>query len=360
MLATDFEIDMEELLGEISSEQPSGEDLEYDAQFGEMERAAEPKPEQQFGDTIIPGEGPEWKQVLKHTQSLFGRTKDLRVSVFFAQATLAVHGLPAFIQSVALLRAQLEKFWDTIHPQLDPDDDNDPTIRVNTLAMLCDSETTLGLLRATPLVASRSVGKFCYRDVLIAQGELSAPAGTEAADMAVIGAAFQDVEVSEIQTLSGQLDELLENVKQIESFVTDQVGVGNATSLEPLRAMIRDIQSVYRDQLAKRGVATESDTTDEVGDGSGAGERSAGGEARLSGQISSREDVVRALDKLMEYYQRHEPSSPLPLLFTRARRLANADFLTIIQDIAPDGIDQARLIGGRSGSGNDEESGNYV
>ena len=54
-------IDVEKLLTEVSPDQPAGEDLEYDPQFGELERSAQGKAEQQFGDTIIPAEDPDWK-----------------------------------------------------------------------------------------------------------------------------------------------------------------------------------------------------------------------------------------------------------------------------------------------------------
>lgn len=352
MITTDFELDIDVLLSELSAELPCGEDLEYDAVFGEMERAAEPKPEQQFGNTIIPGEGPEWKLVLKHARALFERTRDLRVAVYFAQSTLAVHGLPIFARSVSLLRGLIERYWEHVHPRLDPDDDNDPTIRVNAIASLSDSDTTLALLKATPIVTSRSVGRFSYRDVLIAQGELSAPEGAEAPDMGVISAAFADVAIDELQADQSMLEQLLEDVRQIETQVTEQVGVGRATSLEPLREVIRAIQVVYRDQLVKRGVSQGANTAD--ADGTGAdGAVAEGAEPRLSGQITNREDVVRALEKLTEYYERHEPSSPLPLLLNRAKRLAHADFLSIIRDIAPEGFDQARAIGGTAANGDD-------
>ena len=51
--------DLERLLEPISEDQPCGPDLEYDAEFGEMDRAAQPKPEQQFGDTLVAAEPAE-------------------------------------------------------------------------------------------------------------------------------------------------------------------------------------------------------------------------------------------------------------------------------------------------------------
>jgi len=63
-------------------------------------------------------------------------------------------------------------------------------------------------------------------------------------------------------------------------------------------------------------------------------------------EIRSREDVIRVLDKLCEYYAQHEPSSPLPLLLKRAKRLTSLSFMEIIQDLAPDAVAQAKSIGG--------------
>jgi hypothetical protein len=48
-------IDVDKLLAPISPEMPSGENLEYDADYAAMEKAAAGTPEQQFGTTVIPG-----------------------------------------------------------------------------------------------------------------------------------------------------------------------------------------------------------------------------------------------------------------------------------------------------------------
>jgi type VI secretion system protein ImpA len=53
---------------------------------------------------------------------------------------------------------------------------------------------------------------------------------------------------------------------------------------------------------------------------------------------------LRLLDLACQYYRRHEPSSPLPLLVERAQRLAEKNFLDILRDLAPDGVMQAQTI----------------
>jgi type VI secretion system protein ImpA len=63
-------------------------------------------------------------------------------------------------------------------------------------------------------------------------------------------------------------------------------------------------------------------------------------------QIRSRDEVIRALDKICEYYQRSEPSSPLPLMLERAKRLVPLGFLELIRDLAPDAVAQAEALRG--------------
>jgi type VI secretion system protein ImpA len=52
------------------------------------------------------------------------------------------------------------------------------------------------------------------------------------------------------------------------------------------------------------------------------------------------------IDKICAYYERHEPSSPVPMLLMRARRLVDKSFMEILQDLAPEGMGQARQVGG--------------
>jgi type VI secretion system protein ImpA len=62
--------------------------------------------------------------------------------------------------------------------------------------------------------------------------------------------------------------------------------------------------------------------------------------------VNSRADAMRLLDLVCQYYERCEPSSPLPLLIERARRLADKNFLDVLRDLAPDGLNQAKSIAG--------------
>jgi type VI secretion system protein ImpA len=64
------------------------------------------------------------------------------------------------------------------------------------------------------------------------------------------------------------------------------------------------------------------------------------------GPATTREDVVRALNFVLEYYRANEPSSPVPLLVGRAKRLVTMSFLEAMKDLAPGGLKELQAVAG--------------
>lgn len=351
-------IDVAELLQAVPGEDPCGENLEYDAAFGELERSARGKPEQQYGDTVIPAEEPDWSAVKKQAVALLGRSKDLRPAVYLARALVRTDGLAGFADGLALVQGLVERFWEGLHPRLDPEDDNDPTLRVNCIASLRDPEATLRGVREAPLIASPALGRYSLRDVLAAAGLLTLPPGAGAPpDPGAVEAAFRGCELGGLQDTAQVLRRCLESVTGLETLLTERVGAAQSVDLGDLRELLRSGARVVDEALAKRGVspgvATENGRTAE-----GAPARPAAPAAPApasAGEIASRGDVVRVLDRVCEYFARHEPSSPVPLLLRRAQRLVSKSFLELVRDLAPDGVAQVETIRGPE-TGVDSES----
>ena len=348
-------IDVETLLGEVTAGLPCGEDLEYDPAFAQMEEQAQETPERQYGDTIIPAEPADWRSVKKTALALAERTRDVRVAVYLTRALLHTDGLPGFAEGLALVDGLIERFWDQLYPQLDPDDDNDPTLRVNTVVALCDPETTLPALRETPLIHSRSLGRISLRDIHIASGVLT-PLAKEEGELptpAKIKGAFQEVGPETIQATVALVAAAMESVRRIEAGLTDQIGVSQAPDMSALTSVLKEMRHALVDHLQQQGVTLTDEGSAETGEGGGmqpVGSAVAGSSPRLVvGEIASREDALRMLDKICEYFDRYEPSSPVPLLLRRAKRLMAKDFMAILLDLAPGGADQAQLIFGTQG-----------
>jgi type VI secretion system protein ImpA len=332
---------LESLLQPISADAPCGADLEYDPAFLELDRLSETKPEQQMGDTIVPAQEPDWKVVSERALDLLAKTKDLRIAVRLTRARLHTDGLPGFADGVTVVRSMVESFWDGFYPRLDPEDGNDPTFRVNVLMALCDADTFIDRIRTTPLVAARSFGRFSLRDIAIASGEQPPLPGVEPPKASAIEGAFTEVPLPELQGVADAVRSALASLAAIEAFVAEKVGASNGTNYAKLTEVLKGASKILGVQLARRGVAVEGSA--EGGDGAG----SADGGPSISGEIKRREDVVRVLDKVCSYYERYEPSSPIPLLVLRAKRLVSASFLDIMRDLAPDGMSQIENLKGK-------------
>ncbi|MEO6786143.1 MAG: type VI secretion system protein TssA, partial [Chthoniobacteraceae bacterium] len=76
----------------------------------------------------------------------------------------------------------------------------------------------------------------------------------------------------------------------------------------------------------------------------------------ISGNIRSRQDVIRVLDQICDFYKRTEPASPVPLILRRARRLVDMDFVQLLTDLAPDSLTQINVIAGIRKDGGAEEA----
>lgn len=336
-------IDTGALLEPVSSDQPCGPDLEYSGLM-ELERLAQGRPERQVGDARLAAEEPDWVAVGKMAADLAGQTKDLRVLVKLTQALVRTEGFGGLSAGLALVRATAERYWDCLYPPIDPDD-GDPTLRVNTLLGLCDPDLVLRPLRDAPLVQSRSVGRFSLRDLAMAAGNIPAPTDREPPTLAAIDAAFLGSDSEALSAVAGAVQAALGDLRATEAFFTEQVGAAAAVSLDPLRSLLREADKVLTQQIARRGgeAPAAADAVSPEGGAEGASGAAAGG------QVRGREDVVRLLDRICEYYRAHEPSSPVPLLLERAKRLAYMDFLSIVQDLAPSGLTEVNTIRGPVG-----------
>lgn len=348
-------LDTEALLAELSP-QPCGENLEYDPDFIAMEKAAEGTPERVIGDHKIEAEEADWRQVLAFASKVASRTRDLRVAWYLTRAGL-LQGFPGLVEGLQLTHGLLSRHWEQVHPQLDPDDGNDPTSRVNTIARLCSPDALLRPLQLIPVVESRAVGRFCHKDFEIAEGRATPPAGESPATLGAIEAAYADLRdnggADTLHTTRATLETAITLAGQIDGTLTERVGAGKAVDLSPLVSTLRGILSNH-EQMMRRTRLLDG-TVDAGGAVSPSDPSTSGGSAGTTGQtagaagsdeIRTREDVVRMIDRICAWYRSAEPSSPVPMLLHRARRLVHKDFIEILQDLTPEGVRQAQFFRG--------------
>ncbi len=342
MLSTES---IETLLSPISEALPSGDDLEYDAAFTALEAEAQPKAEQQFGDTLIPAVEPEWRALTGRATDLLKRSKDVRLGVLALRAATRTQGLEGFSLGLTLLVGLVDRFWDTLHPQLDAEDDNDPTMRMNALAPLSDSGMVLRDLYDCVLGTSRAVGAIRVRDVAIAHNKLTASGKDPAYSLPQVTDALLD-----IYTATPNVFDLAIGAaalaQQLEALIEAKTGRGDQIDLKPLRALTHLLRTVCQATVtAANPQAAQAAEAEADGNPAPGAARAAGGPMR--GEISTRQDALQMLDKVIAFLEKTEPGNPAPMLIKRAKRLVGVSFIDIMNDLAPDAINSIQNITGK-------------
>lgn len=342
---------VEALRAPVSDASPCGEDLEYDPAFIALNTAAQGKPEQQFGDTVIPAEEPEWTRVADQAVALLGRTKDLRLAVLLLRACTRVQGVPGFTLGLQLINGFIETQWPQLHPALDPDDDNDPTMRLNALAAVVDERLALKDLYDARLGSAASVGMLRVRDVAVARNLLpGAPQATYSA--AQVDGALQQI-AAEQPDWALRLQALNEASLDFRRLLVAQSGREDALDFTRLHAVARLLQKVAQEAAphdANPGLT--ADGAEGLEERPAAAPHGAVAAAALPrGEIASRQDALQTLDRVIAYLERVEPGNPAPLLIERAKKLIGVSFFEIMAELAPDAISTVeRVTGNRPSS----------
>ena len=351
-------IDVDKMLAEISAEAPAGADVEFDPAYFELEKLAQGTPESVMGDEVKPAEEPDFHEVKRAALELFEKTRDLRVAMILTTALLKQDGLLGFLDGSTLVKGFVEKLWEQFYPKLDPTDNNDPTIRVNILKGFDGDNSAADLykfklrLREAVLTNSKQkIGRFCYRDVQVAKGEVPPPPPKDGQtatppDMNLINAAFEDTATEDLQATQGTLNSILEVLQGIDAALGEKIGAGIGPDFTSIKEVVGQLKGVVDEQLARRGIG-EVTSGEAATDGGGGGMVSGSGVA-ISGEIASRQDVIRVLDKICEYYERFEPGSPVPIFMQRAKRLVTMSFVDVIKDLAPDAVSRIEIFTGTS------------
>jgi len=329
-------LDVEQLLQESQEAPPCGPNLEHDLSFFELEEAARAKPEQQSGDAVKPGQDPDWTAVLDRAPALLLRSKDLRIAVHVTRALTHTAGVPGLAAGLTLVNGLLERYWNHVHPQLDVEENNDPTERLNALAPLADQETLIRDLRDTTLVNSREHGQLRVRDVAIALGRLAPPRSDGAGEPKTLGQIHTQMvsAFADDRTVPSALHEAREQCLAMQTLVADRVGSDHGIDLKPLIQSLDDLIETCDAALGVRAGGPEGEE--------------AGGSGRpvLAGEISTREEALLALDLVCRYFELHEPSHPAPLFIRRAQRLMTKNFIEIVKDLLPDSLSNLERLAG--------------
>lgn len=327
---------IEALLTPISEKEPCGPNLEYDGEHMALAQAVRGKPEQQFGDTLIPAQEPNWLEVREAAEKLLSRSKDLRVALIWLRASTRVDGYSGFADGLALVRRFLEAFWDNVYPILETGVEEPAAMRLNVLSGLADPAGLLGDLRQAAVVGSGGPKSIRVRELELALTRAEPAAGEVAPTVEGVRNALAEA-LGAHRELAAPMLAADGSVASIALILEQRAAGASVPDLGPLQALTRLVADA-----AKAAV----DALDVASGGVAAASQSGLGTAFSTGPIRSRDDVSRTLDQVCEWLSKAEPSNPATLVIRRAQRLMKMSFLDIIRDIAPAGLEQVvNLIG---------------
>jgi type VI secretion system protein ImpA len=307
-------IPIDKLLAPVREGAPCGDDPWPTAVLSGLETLVQGKPETQFSKA----EDPDWVALRTRALEVADSTKDLRVAGILASALLHTDGLPGLGWSTRLIRGYIEQYWSEVFPLLDATEDNDPSERINALTNLAaplgtdgDMLKIVSTLRKTPLLQAPRVGRYSLEHYLAAKQLMPWPedAGT-APTMALLDAARLEVGAEAAAAVATTVRDVLADLETIETIFKEKAGPTQFPSFEPLRRELRQIGAWLTGGAA--------------------------GGPGFSGAVRNRAEALRALEAIIAYYQRSEPSSPVPFLLRRAARIVPMDFLEVMKELTPE------------------------
>lgn len=325
-----------------------GEDLEYDPLFLTLQQAALGKAEQQFGDTIIPAEAADWREVERLAFALLERTCDARILAYLTRAWTELRGVPGYAAGVSVIADALDGDWDALHPRLDIDGETDPLPRMNALASLCAVQETASSLRSARLLDGMH-GQLSLREAeAVSEGAREAdqiyPGGRERLVEKLRQAWLQ--QSAELLAV----DDARESLRRIQACVATRLGhewvPDFAGVLRSLDVVAQAWAGAAQPQSAAPAASTDASGASAPGASHAPAQLADAGAARgarhdwRDASIETREEAMLMLAKVSAYFEAHEPSHPAPFLIRRTQQLISLNFHDILKNLAPQGLEQ--------------------
>jgi len=373
-------LDLTPWLEPLAGDNPSGESLRDDPAFLEVERLMTPRKDVARDALNRPSREIEipvdWTEVLARCEALRARGRDLRLVVVAVRALANTDGLAGLATGLTLVARTIELHWDTLYPELRPTSTpaEGAMRRLNVLAGLHAGASPVGDLRTRAIVSVRGYDPVTGEDLeratldpaVVLQRFRGLSAETRAKEIGK-----QEELILRVRTVLGALakqapDQLAAEVAgakaalaataAIEDALAARIGPG--PRLGDLTRFLELVAATLLRSETETAAEPETETETEIATETGAAPAVAGRAlAEIAApaarpvalaEIRTRQDVVRMLERIIEFYDRTEPSSPVPFLARRMVRMVPMDFLQLVEEMAPGGAKEFRTVAGIS------------
>ncbi|ANY19396.1 hypothetical protein A6F68_00870 [Tsuneonella dongtanensis] len=333
---------LEELLAPVAGDAPTGPDMDESAEFDRLRTAFDVnfpldakviEPE----EGVPPPPAVDWEELRDEIEALSDQTKDLFLAVSYARCGLVIGDLETVERGLMFSAGLLESYWEAVNPPIDG------VMGYPGRAGIFENLAQRGAF-GIPLL-----GMAVIRDGRMA---LTAEQLTDAAENGGSSDHFANVkrvldswDDERKGALADQFASMLDAVARIDRSMKEHAEGGGAPDFSTTRDTIEVVRDAFlslaglsqADSAGEGGGEPAEDGSDEAADESAAG-------PGLSGKVRSRDDVLRALTEIEQYYARAEPGHPVKVAAARLRGWVKMDFMAILEDIVPNSVDDAKNV----------------
>ncbi|MGN3975569.1 ImpA family type VI secretion system protein [Tsuneonella sp. SYSU-LHT278] len=336
---------LDELLAPIAGDAPTGPDMDESAEFDRLRTAfdinfpldakvIEP-------DDGVPAPAPvDWEELRDEIEALSDQTKDLFLAVSYARCGLVLGDLDTVERGLMFSAGLLESYWEAVNPPIDG---------------VMGYPGRAGIFEN---LAQRGAFGIPFLQMAIVRDGRMALTGEQLRDAAENEGAsdhfatarrvLDSLDEAHKQALAARFVALLDALARIERAMKEHADGASAPDFSTTRDIIQAVQDAY---LSLAGLAQQTgggEVADVAGDGVDAGmvsgDPAVANGAGFSGKVRSREDVLRALTEIEQYYARFEPGHPVKVASARLRGWVTKDFMAILEDIVPNSVDDAKNV----------------
>lgn len=235
------------------------------------------------------------------------------------------------------LAGLVANYWDTVHPQLEEYGFQGRKAPCEALTRIGEF---LGPLKNIILIRHPRLGEYSSVDI-----ERFTLNGDNEDGYGLFRAAVQEVPPEELDAVVAQIDAIAEAIRTADGIMTSNADGGTSVNFAATYEALKSMRSGLAAFTSSGADIAETEVA-EAGNAPASGGSSSGARPGLGapGAVESREDVIRSIDAIADYYRRKEPTSPVPLALKRARDWVNLDFMAVLEDIAPNSLHEARTV----------------
>lgn len=316
-----MEIDI--LLEPISVELPCGPDPEdYDGEKALSEAFSQLKAKLDGEMKNGVKQLPRWPDIQEEAMQLARRTKHLQLAAILAEAGLMTEGFSGFRDGLRLLRLWCENFWNDLHPR---------EVRHPLVDGLSYPKFLIKPRRV--ILAKGPGGSFSFEDYETALDNEKSDDKDLVNQARLVLGTFKAASKDQHAANLAAMEEALKHSRAIENLFDERLPEEPANLLN-LKDLFKRMIDVLRPMASSSAEAATNPGSDSAPAASSV--TSGFSAPAASGQITDRESAGEQLERIALYFEKNEPSSPLPYLLRRARRCIGLSFMDLIDELAPD------------------------